>query len=168
MKCACTYKACSPCLYAPPRHVCASLLELCVHLSLARVWAERLAGLTCSHTLPLSTAHVLHIIVGVVHCSPLALCSCLQWNTALRRKHPARCQDMQVSILDQYQHNHGFKTFSPVRPWPTLVASLEASLPASPDSGSACRAGSSKAAQLQLGCMAGSGCSALMPSASPV
>ncbi|KAF5836496.1 hypothetical protein DUNSADRAFT_5882, partial [Dunaliella salina] len=34
------------------------------------------------------------------------------WNTALRRKHPARCIDNQVSILDQYQHNFGFKSFT--------------------------------------------------------
>ena len=39
----------------------------------------------------------------------------MQWNTALRRKHPARCSNTQISVIDQYQHNYGFKTFSMVR-----------------------------------------------------
>lgn len=37
------------------------------------------------------------------------------WNTALRRKHPARYADMSVSLLDQYQASNGFKSFPPVR-----------------------------------------------------
>lgn len=33
------------------------------------------------------------------------------WNTALRRKHPARYEDLRVSVLDRYQVTAGFKKF---------------------------------------------------------
>ena len=58
---------------------------------------------------------------GTPHCTGLASRTQLvhvhtprTQNTALRRKHPARYPDLQLSLLDLYQAVMGFKVFAPV------------------------------------------------------